>query len=62
MLGYFERGPDEVPDENIWHHPQRLEEWFEAVKQRRENGLQPIEAGDDTDDLDQNELTRGLRD
>lgn len=59
MLGYFEAQPDEVPSEDIWHHPQRLEEWFEAVKQRRETGMQPIEADDA--DMTGNELTKGLR-
>jgi hypothetical protein len=61
VLGYFELPKDEVPDENIWHHSARLEEWFEAVEHRRKNPeLQPIDAGND--DLTQNELTRGLRD
>lgn len=46
MLGLLELPEDEVPDENIWHHSRRLEEWFEAVKQRREHGMQPIEADD----------------
>jgi len=53
-------GPDEVPSEDIWHHPQRLEEWFEAVKQRREHGMQPVEAAEDADMTD-NELARELR-
>lgn len=61
MLGYYEAAdPDEVPDENIWHHSQRLEEWFEAVKQRRETGMQPVEAVEDAD-MTSNELTQGLR-
>lgn len=60
MLGYLERPEDEVPDEKIWHHPEKLEEWFDAVKQRRENGMQAIES--DPDEWgDQNELTKGLR-
>lgn len=49
MLGYFELPEDEVPDENIWHHPERLDEWFEAVKQRRSGGMEPVPAGEDTD-------------
>lgn len=48
---------DEVPDESIWHHPERLEEWFEAVKQRRERGLDPIDRAEDVD-MTGNELTR----
>lgn len=61
MLGYHEGAqPDEVPSEDIWHHPQRLEEWFEAVKQRRNDGLQPIEA-EESEDMTENELAKGLR-
>lgn len=56
VLGYGELPEAEVPDENIWHHPERLEEWWEAVKQRREHGLEPIETGGD-DGWAQNELT-----
>lgn len=44
-----ELAPDEVPPENIWHHPQRLEEWFAAVKQRRETGHKPIEPLEDAE-------------
>lgn len=58
MLGYFELPENEVPDENIWHHSTRLEEWFEAIKQRRETGHQPIEADDA--DMTGNELARSL--
>ena len=51
VLGYFEGAADEdeIPDEKIWHHPERLEEWFAAVKQRRESGMEPIDEGEDTD-------------
>ena len=58
VLGYFELPSDEVPPEDIWHHPQRLEEWFEAVKQRRKTGMQPI--GDEESDMTGNALTREL--
>lgn len=37
VLGYFELPQDEIPPEEIWHHSERTNEWFEAVKQRREN-------------------------
>jgi len=60
VLGYFELPDDEVPDENIWHHASRLEGWFEAIKQRRESGLQPIDQAEDAE-MTGNELTRGLR-
>lgn len=58
MLGYYELPEDEQPKPSIWHHPERLEEWFAAVKQRRETGQQPIEAEDA--DMTGNELTREL--
>lgn len=60
VLGYFELPKAEVPDENIWHHPERLEEWWEAVEQRRKDGLQPVDSADDGD-MTQNEFARGLR-
>lgn len=59
MLGFFELPEDEVPDEDIWHHPERLEEWFEAIKQRRESGHQPTDEADDVD-MTSNEFTRDL--
>lgn len=59
VLGYFEMPKNEQPDENIWHHPERLEEWFEAVERRRESGMQPIDEGEDTD-MTQNALAREL--
>lgn len=58
VLGYFELPDDEQPKQSIWHDPQRLEEWFDAVKQRRETGHQPIEADDA--DMTGNTLTREL--
>lgn len=59
MLGFFELPSEEIPDENIWHHPERLEDWFEAIKQRRESGLRPIDEVEDVD-MTQNEFTRDL--
>lgn len=59
VLGYFELPAEEIPDEKIWHHPARLEEWFEAIKQRRESGLQPIDEAEDVD-MTRNELAREL--
>lgn len=58
VLSYFEMVDDERPPQNIWHHQARLEEWFEAVKQRRETGHRPIEAEDA--DMTGNQLTREL--
>lgn len=54
--------PDEVPPENIWHHSKRLEEWFQAVKQKRKDGTSVEQPdGDDEQGMTQNELTKGLR-
>lgn len=39
---------DDVPPEEIWHDSARIEEWFEAVKHRRESGMEPI--NDDVDE------------
>lgn len=52
----------EVPPRNIWHHGGRLEEWFEAVKQNRENRTGSPEADEPEQGMTQNELTKGLRD
>lgn len=60
VLGFFELPEDEVPDESIWHHHARLEEWFEAIKQRRENGTQPIDDGPADGEWATNELTQEL--
>jgi hypothetical protein len=44
VLGYFELPDDERPDELIWHHQERLTEWFEAVTERRKNpGMYPVD-------------------
>lgn len=37
MLGFLELQEEDVPPELIWHHDKRMEEWFEAVKERRRN-------------------------
>lgn len=45
VLGFIELPEDEVPPEAIWHHDERMAEWFEAVKERREarsSGREPI--------------------
>lgn len=53
--------PDEVPPENIWHNAKRLEEHFAAVKQNRENRTSGPKV-DDSPEMMDNELTKGLRD
>jgi len=62
ILGYAELPEAEVPDEDIWHHPERLEEWWEAVKQRRENpDMEPVPKASESD-FAQNELTLQYKD
>jgi hypothetical protein len=60
VLGFFELPEDEVPDENIWGHPERLDEWFAAIKQRRESGTQPVRDEPDEGQWATNELTQEL--
>lgn len=36
VLNWYKNYPKEdVPPEEIWHHEERLEEWFAAVEERR---------------------------
>lgn len=45
VLGYFELPDDERPDDLIWHHQERITEWFEAVTERRKNpDMEPIDS------------------
>jgi len=60
VLGYFELPDDDQPDEKIWGHAERLEEWFEAIKQRREQGLTSIDDDEVPSDMTSNELTAEL--
>jgi len=48
--------PDEVPPERIWHHSERLKEWFAAVKQRQETGQKPIDSEPDDAPMMQNQV------
>lgn len=36
-LGFYEMPESDQPPEEIWHHGERLEEWFKAVKYRQEH-------------------------
>ncbi len=61
----FELPKDEVPPEHIWHHDERLDEWWAAVEQQRKDKFRGVESVPDaTDDEDTvtNELAVGLRD
>lgn len=62
VLGFFELAKEEVPPERYWHSAKRLEEWFEAVDQRRKNPDKPSYLPVDDDQMMDNELTKGLRD
>lgn len=49
VLGMLELPEDDQPDPSIWHHDERLREWFEALKHRRKNPgteLEPIDEDD----------------
>jgi hypothetical protein len=53
---------DERPPEEYWHSPEALDEWFEAVKQKRVDRAQGVESIPDADDEDMtsNVLAREL--
>jgi hypothetical protein len=58
-------GPDEVPPQRIWHHDELLAEWFQSVKQRRQDQAKGVEAVPDATEDEHtlhNDLTKGLRD
>lgn len=40
---------DEIPPQNLWHHHERLEEWFSAVSERRKARF----SGKDVEDVPQ---------
>lgn len=52
--------PEDIPDERIWHHPERLEEWFEAVKQRQQHGFEAVPSADEETGMTGNALVRDL--
>ncbi len=65
VLGMFELPAEEIPPAHLWHHSERLEEWFAAIKQQREDRIKGVESVPDADDDDNalvNELAKGLRD
>ena len=45
---------DDVPPEEIWHSDERLKEWFDSVKQRREDKMRGF---DPVPDADEEEMT-----
>ena len=60
VLGFMELPEDDVPPEEIWHDAQRIEEWFEAVKSRRESGMEPVNDQADSAPMLSNEETAKL--
>lgn len=62
ILGYMELPEDDQPDDSIWNHPEKLEAWFEEVKNRRNNpGKEKIDDDWANVDLEQNEYTAELK-
>lgn len=54
MLGFLELPEDDTPPENYWHSREMLQDWFEAVKQRREDRFS---GGGMSDDAADEEMT-----
>jgi hypothetical protein len=62
ILNYYELPEEDQPKNTIWDHPEKLEEWFEQVKERRKHpGTEKVPDEWENVDLEQNELTKGLR-
>lgn len=59
VLGYMERPEEEVPPPEIWHHEERLHDWFASVKQDREDRMNGVERVPDPE-LEQNEYVKDL--
>lgn len=62
VLGFLELPQEDTPPEEYWHSPEHLKEWFEAVKQRREDRFSggPIDDAD-ADDMTGNEIAQQFR-
>lgn len=60
VLGFMERPEEEVPPVEIWHHEERLKEFFESVKQDREDRMNGVERVPDPE-LTPNEALRDFR-
>lgn len=60
----FELPRDDIPPEHLWHHAERMEEWWAAVEQRRKDRFSGVESVPDATDDEHtvvNELAAGLR-
>lgn len=64
VLGWMELPEEEVPPQRIWHHEERLSEWFEAVTQKRKDRASGMsfEDIDEGAGMTENEAAAGLRD
>lgn len=63
ILGYFELPEDESPDESIWNHPEKLDEWWEQVKSARDEkygNTSKNESWEDVD-MDENEYSKEIK-
>lgn len=41
VLGFLELPEDDVPPELIWHHDERMKEWWDEVKAKRNRPAEP---------------------
>lgn len=57
----MEMPEDDQPDDSIWNHPERLEAWFEQVKERRMNPGKSASVEWEDVDMTENELTKEYR-
>lgn len=62
-LGFYELPEEEQPDELIWNHQERLDEWFKQVKEDRKHPNKKKAHDEEWEDvdLDQNEHTAELK-
>ena len=66
VLGMLELPEEDQPPMEIWHHQERLNEWFAAMKQRREDRMkgvemEPIDDNDDDPTMTGNSLTEQFK-
>ena len=48
----LEMPEEDVPPEEIWHSEDRLKEWFDSIKQRREDRARGFDVVPDADEED----------
>lgn len=57
VIGFWEMRPEDQPPQHLWLDDEGLSEHLERISERRRSGAEWSEVPD----LEQNELTRGLR-